>query len=98
MSGSASATNEPSRASARLLPVVKRGFTGHDRGHVALGPLDEASGTAGQVEHELRKPELQRVEVDDVEVGPVAVRDDPAITEPVQPGGVARHLAHDQFD
>ena len=43
-----------------------------ERSHVAIGALDQAASTRGQVEHHLGLAEAESVEVDHVDVGTLA--------------------------
>jgi hypothetical protein len=46
--------------------VVDDRLDGNDRGDLAAGTLDQTSGTARKIGDELRGPELQALEVDQV--------------------------------
>ena len=71
---------------------------GLDRGDVAVGPLDEAAGAAGQVVDQLGPAQLQALVVDDVDVADEAGREHAAVAEAVERGGGLGHLVHRLLD
>ena len=56
-------------------PCSKVTCAGDDGGDVAVGPLHEAAAAGGQVVHHLGRVQAHAVEVDQVDVGPLARRE-----------------------
>ena len=78
-SASAGAAHEPARELVGAVAVVDGLGAGDERGAVALGALHEPPRAAGQVEALLGAQQPQGVEVDEVEVGPLAGLDGAAV-------------------
>ena len=72
------------------LPVLEGDFAGNDRGSVAVDVLHQAAAAGREVEDHLGRVQGQRVEVDQVEVGPLARLDRAAVGEAVGGGACVR--------
>ena len=76
-----SSTNEPTGQCISRAAVAVGLVAGDDRVHPPVGPLQESTATSGKIVSDLRLVQAQVVEVDDVEVGPVAGGEDAAIVQ-----------------
>ena len=75
-------------------PSRKITSPGDQRGAIAVRLLHQPARAGGQVVRDVRRVEPELREVDQVQVRAVAGREHAAVAQPVQLGGVARHLAH----
>ena len=85
-----SEADEAAGAGAGGLAVLEGDLAGHEGGDVAVGALHEAAAAGRQVEHHLGRPQVHGVEVDQVEVGPLALGDHAAVGEAVGGRGARR--------
>ena len=92
--GAGKRAHEATGQRAGGLAVLVGDLAGGDGGHVALGLLDQAMSAGRQVVAHLGSPGHQGVEVDDVEVGPVARGEHATAVQPDRAGRVAGVLAH----
>src|SRR3546814_10708320 len=86
----------------RRRPLHRAVAEGHDarldRRDIAVGLLQQALAARGQVEGEPGLAELDRIHVDDVQIGEIARRKQAAVVEAIEQGGVAALAFHRMFE
>jgi hypothetical protein len=88
------AADEAAGQRAGGLAVLVGDLAGHDGGDVALGALHQPTSAGGQVVAHLGTAGGQVVEVDEVDVGPVAGGEHAPVEQADRAGGVAGVLLH----
>ena len=82
------AAHQPPRPRAGVLAVPTGDFAGDDRRVVADRSLHQPRAARRQVVHRIRKGQVQALEVDHIEVGPLAQFNAAPVVEAVEIGGL----------
>ncbi len=82
--------HQPAGQRARRLTVDVGLLAGDERVAVPARPLEQPLAAGGKVEDEVRGAETESLEVDHVDVGPVAGREHAPVEQPDRRRGVAR--------
>ena len=95
--GQAEPPHEPPWKRARSHPIPVGHLTRHDSVAIAFGVLHKTLAAGGQIALHARWTEPQPVEVDDIEIRPIARLQHALIEEPHGPGRIAAVPLHHRF-